>query len=57
MGRFINQGGLLKGLKTMCRESAKKGVIREEVSKHVNVEIKCVNSTLEIVASKNLSSY
>ena len=42
MGRFINQGGLLEGLKTMCRESAKQGesmhegVIREEVNKHVN---------------------
>ena len=65
MGRFINQGGLLEGVRALCRACDRdsgvtcfsSGGVRDEILRHCNVAYKLERySTLNVIALKKLTS-
>ena len=65
MGRFINQGGLLEGVRALCRAcdrasgmtSFASGGVRDVILQHCNVTYKLERySTLNVIALKKLTS-
>ena len=61
LGRYINQGGLIEGLKHMVQSSDKQRgqnmnqrEVTNEVAKHVNCTYRCTRGSLEIISSKDI---